>query len=211
MEQISIVSSFPDSIFIKALQLVLSSKEKYEVQLIPYSDAGNEEQPGFYIYQWNDEDYDKIPDSIAGLQQRQPDALLLVVIQTSISTEDIKRLISLGGMGIISMSVSAEKLVHFVEEIRSRKYQWVFSNDILSSFIKDTYLPASKQTAGDDIYTSKFSFKENQIIQLAKKGFTISETAEELTLSKNTIAAYRSSILRKSGAKSLFELVSKLP
>lgn len=59
-------------------------------------------------------------------------------------------------------------------------------------------------------YTSKFSKVEANILDCADKGYSIVETAEALQISTNTVAAYRSKILKKMGASSILQAVTMM-
>lgn len=57
----------------------------------------------------------------------------------------------------------------------------------------------------DDIQLSE---REIEIVRLLAKSLTTSEIADELCISSQTVATHRKNIIRKTGVKSLIELVS---
>ncbi len=98
------------------------------------------------------------------------------------------RALKAGASGFLNKESANEELLAAVHKILSgRKY--------ISSSIADKLAETLGETG--EIPSHELSDREMQVLQLIASGKTVSEIAEELSLSVNTVSTYRTRILEK--------------
>ncbi|MBX9449708.1 MAG: helix-turn-helix transcriptional regulator [Taibaiella sp.] len=113
----------------------------------------------------------------------------------------LKSLIKKSRIALINLSCTTPEIKSIIERLEVEnivlctKTQHLLLKSITSEDIKE------KQ----DIFTDM----EKDILYTAKQGKSIRECAEILQLSHNTIAVYRSKMIKKAGVKNMVQLVNK--
>lgn len=125
------------------------------------------------------------------LKQLQSDGIKAPVLMLSMHSEDqyAVRVLKAGASGFLNKETATDELVKAVHRILSgRKY----------------ITPSVAEKLADDIDNKlgqplheQLSDREMQVLQLIGKGKTVSEIADEISLSVNTISTYRARILEK--------------
>ncbi|MBX9449321.1 MAG: helix-turn-helix transcriptional regulator [Taibaiella sp.] len=182
-----------------------SSKFKsFDVKIVDheelYNSAGAESVVIIPI--WDDQ-FDKF---ILQLDQTLSDEISLLLIDFNKSrVETICNLISVNRkIGIVNPYISVDEFEHYLIEFLNSDRKWILSNDIQQHVIDYLFSYQGKKSLSGTTLTST----EQQIINLAKQGYSISQMADRLHLSPNTIAVYRSRILKKSGKKTMTQLLA---
>lgn len=139
-------------------------------------------------------------DNIHDIVSLSQDFTLLIITLKIINFYYISRISKTGKkIAVISKSSKLEELRMVFNRIHSEDEQIILSNDIQKELLNEMISYNKIDIDYTDI--------EKKIISLAKTGNNIKETAKKLGLSTNTIAAYRSKILKKSKFKSFNKLV----
>lgn len=198
-----IISSNPNSLFSQGLALALQQKGHYQVSTIAYTDIPQSQSYSHTLplFLWHQNEQQKIFESIEAVQKTQPK--VFIIVQDTISKEQIQSLVQRGKIAIADIGISVEELYQYIQELQAGNKEWVFSPGIISVLIEQLFSPASQATA------TQLNSKEQQILDCARKGYSLKRTAQELNLSKNTVAAYRTRILKKAGTKSINQLIAR--
>ncbi|MCW5908832.1 MAG: response regulator transcription factor [Chitinophagales bacterium] len=125
------------------------------------------------------------------LKQLQADGIKVPVLMLSMHSEDqyAVRVLKAGASGFLNKETATDELVKAVHRILSgRKY---ITPSVAEKLAEDV-----GGTLGKPLH-EQLSDREMQVLQLIGKGRTVSEIADEIALSVNTISTYRSRILEK--------------
>lgn len=125
------------------------------------------------------------------LKQLQADGIKAPVLMLSMHSEDqyAVRVLKAGAMGFLNKETATDELIVAVRKIlMGRKY---ITASIAEKLVDDTASLLGKTSH------ELLSDREMQVLQLIGKGRTVSEIADEISLSVNTISTYRSRILEK--------------
>jgi DNA-binding NarL/FixJ family response regulator len=125
------------------------------------------------------------------LKQLQADGIKAPVLMLSMHSEDqyAVRVLKAGAMGFLNKETATDELVAAVRKIlMGRKY---ITPSIAEKLVEDTASFLGKPSH------ELLSDREMQVLQLIGKGKTVSDIADEISLSVNTISTYRSRILEK--------------
>lgn len=149
-----------------------------------------------------DDQFDKF---ILQLDQTLSDEISLLLIDFNKSrAETIYNLISVNRkIGIVNPYISVDEFEHYLIDFLDSDRKWILSNDIQQNVIDYLFSYQGKKTSSTNLTST-----EQQIINLAKQGYSISQMADRLNLSPNTVAVYRSKILKKSGKKTMTQLLA---
>lgn len=120
----------------------------------------------------------------------------------------IKQMVTLGNIAVINIQhIAYQELKEMLLGLKKKKY-------ILSDDIKEQILDyaLNDKSVAVELENSKLHLnqKEKEILSAAIRGCNIQQTAEVLNLSSNTVAVYRSKIVKRANVKSIFELIAKL-
>src|SRR5690606_34578418 len=137
------------------------------------------------------------------LKDRSLFPAILIITESFPSISQIKKLLTYDNMGLISTQISEADLHEFIVERMRGKDKFSISRDIQSLLIKSVIEPMDFPKDW-----SEFTSVETKIVELAKQGLNLEETARELSLSKNTVAVYRSRILKKTEYGSFKKLIA---
>lgn len=130
--------------------------------------------------------------------------ILLFIDSESIQEDIIRKVMSFGKIGIASTHISIQEVNNYIHEIQDKNF--VLSDDYKEALINAVL---HKKSSFHQL-SILLNNKEQKILDAAKKGFNIKQTAEMLNLSKNTIAAYRSKMMRQAGVHSIASLIAKV-
>lgn len=137
-------------------------------------------------------------DFVKDLKTRFPEIKVLLF---SIYPEEkfAKRAIDLGADGYLSKSAKPSEIISAIRKIESGgKY-------LKTELIEKLFLNGSK--AGNSSAHEILSNREFEVLRLLAKGSKITEIAESLGLSVNTIASYKARIQEKLNIKSTAEMI----
>jgi DNA-binding NarL/FixJ family response regulator len=134
--------------------------------------------------------------------KRIPD---LKVIALSMNSDDIYyyKMVEAGASGFIQKESGSDELFKAIFMVLNGENY--FSSKILCNIIRD-YLQNKdvKKVAHKDV---KLSRRENEVLELICNGYSNSDIALKLGLSRRTIEGHRSSLLNKTGVKNSIQLV----
>ncbi len=201
---IPIITARPDSLMPNGLAVALQQSGQYRSSVVGYTDI--HETLSFSnvlpVFLWEAGWEATILDSLQTIRQTQDK--VLVIAQDNIGREQLRTLVMQGKTAVVSGNISLRELQGYIRRLLEEDRRWIFSPDILTGLVDDLLVGepgALNQKA--------LSMKERLVVACAQRGCTIAETAEELNLSQNTVAAYRTRILKKTGAKSINELTAR--
>lgn len=119
----------------------------------------------------------------------------IIVVSSITNSYLIQDLLKYSPDGIIGKAASADELIDCIHEVaNSRVYISSELRNILDS--------------GKDEQNVPFTLREIELLRYFSKGLSIKETAEELGLSKHTIAAHRRKMMAKTHTTSITGLLA---
>jgi two-component system, NarL family, invasion response regulator UvrY len=138
-------------------------------------------------------------NGIDTLKQIRSEGIKVPVLMLSMHPEDQYAIRSLkaGASGFINKESATEELLVAIQKIRSGKK---YITPSVAEKLADL---------GEDVTKSAHEFlsdREMQVLQKIASGKTVTEIAEELSLSVNTISTYRTRLLEKIGLNNNAEL-----
>lgn len=137
-------------------------------------------------------------DFVKGLKLRYPEIKVLIF---SIYPEEkfAKRAINMGADGYLSKSAKPSEIIEAIRKIeKGGKY-------LKTELIEELFLRPDR--FGVNSSHEILSNREFEVLRLLAKGNKITEIAESLSLSVNTIASYKTRIQEKLNIKSTAELI----
>lgn len=126
------------------------------------------------------------------LKQLRADGIKTPILILSMQPEEqyAIRVLKAGGSGFINKNNTTEELIIAVHKVLSgRKY--------ISSTIAEILADNMDNNGSVNPAYEKLSDREMQVLQLISSGKTVSEIAENIFLSVNTVSTYRARILEK--------------
>jgi len=144
--------------------------------------------------------YYKDTNSIAIFNEarRLSKRIKIIFITSASQAGTIHNILSYEPEGIISKSSGADVIIECIKAIKN-KQQYVCP---VISEITYGFDQAKKETV------FSFTNREKEMLQLFAGGLSISEAAAQAHLSRYTVVNHRSNMMRKSGTKSIVELLS---
>ena len=139
-------------------------------------------------------------NGIETLKQIRSEGIRSPILMLSMHSEDqyAVRVLKAGASGFVNKETATEELLVAVHKVMSgRKY------------ITTSVAEKLAQTIGGDVRQSAhelLSDREMQVLHLIASGKTVSEVADELSLSVNTISTYRTRLLEKLSLNNNAEL-----
>ena len=206
MKDLLIVTNHPKSIITEGLSSIFHQSEIGTVNIINHKslDGFLLSTTALLVFIWNLNEKMYILEALIKLNNAKSIAPILIVCNTIICKADFKLIQNQTvGRAIIDFNTSKEEMFECIDKLLINKGRWIMSTDIITSLLDNLLIEDRTDT---HIYTGT----EQKIIELAKQGASIIEMASALHLSKNTIAAYRSKLLQRSGAKSMGQLIFEL-
>lgn len=125
---------------------------------------------------------------------------VLIIDFASISVDQVKQFIAYKDCGVVNAWISIKELWSSMCDLMER--DWLLSFDILNQVLSSLTIEATEPKPA----MSSADY-ENGLIEAAREGLSIKETAAKMGLSANTIAVYRSKLLKKYGVNSMKKLV----
>ena len=134
--------------------------------------------------------------------KKHPD---LKVIALSMNSDEIYyyKMVEAGASGFIQKESGSDELLKAISMVLNGENY--FSSKILCKIIRD-YLQNKdvKRVTHKEVKLSK---RESEVLELICNGYSNSDIAEKLGLSRRTIEGHRSSLLNKTGVKNSIQLV----
>lgn len=135
------------------------------------------------------------------LKQIRANNIKTPVLMLSTHSEDqyAVRVLKAGASGFLNKDTAPEKLLEAVRKVLSgRKFITPSLAEKLAEDLSDSNNQAAHELLSD---------REMQVLQLIGSGKTVSEIAEQISLSVNTISTYRTRLLEKLSLKNNAELI----
>lgn len=131
------------------------------------------------------------------LKQMRLNGVKAPILILSMHSEDqyAIRVIKAGASGYLNKETATEELLNAVHKVLSGK-----------KYISQTVAEKLAELSGEMVSHEQLSDREMQVFQLIANGKSVSEIAEEISLSVNTISTYRARILEKLGLTNNAEL-----
>lgn len=135
------------------------------------------------------------------LKQIRASHIKTPVLMLSAHSEDqyAVRVLKAGASGFLNKDAAPEKLLEAVHKVLSGKK---FISPSLAEKLAEDMNDYGKQAAHEQL-----SDREMQVLQLIGSGKTVSEIAEQISLSVNTISTYRTRLLEKLSLKNNADLI----
>lgn len=174
--------------------LVQLLKEEFANALCDEATDGNELLNKARSSEWNVILLDISMPGLSGLEtlkQLRSEGIKTPVLMLSMHSEEqyAVRVLKAGASGFLNKESANEELISAVHKLLAgRKYVSPTVAEILANTTADTDSKPLHENLSD---------REMQVLQLMASGKTVSEIAEEISLSVNTISTYRSRILEK--------------
>lgn len=108
------------------------------------------------------------------------------------------RCLKLGAAGYLNKSADPDDLLAAIRKAAS-------GGAYITPAIAEALATSISETAGKQVHET-LSHREYQVFRLIAQGQTVSQIAEQLRLSPNTVSTYRSRILEKTGARNDVEI-----
>ncbi len=140
-------------------------------------------------------------NGVEALKQMRANGVKTPVLMLSTHPEDqyALRVLKAGASGFLNKETATDELLAAVEKILSgKKY--------ISAAVAEILAESHTDTGNMDAH-EQLSDREMQVLQLIGSGKTVSEIAEQISLSVNTISTYRTRLLEKLSLKNNAELI----
>jgi DNA-binding NarL/FixJ family response regulator len=197
-DKIKIVIADKQYLICKALEAIL--KDRFNISGIVYSKSEllNKiacDPPDLIIVDFLMFDF----DSIADLKELKKQIRGIIVLSNEVSHSEFVELSDAGIENILLKTTDESELFRAIECcLKGRKY---FSEEILELVIEKNQ---RKNTFGKSCHLTQ---SEMDIVKLIAEGLTTKQMAAKKFLSFHTIMTHRKNIFRKTGVKSISELV----
>lgn len=207
MKSLKIISQTGNEIFTTALSLMMKENLGDKVQILALSGDLNIDnlRDTLIICIWTKHMHELIMAAIQNFRQAEPCFPFVIIDMEKMNQHEIREVAKLGSVAIVSSKASKNDLLVCINKLENE--QVVLCPQMQDRIIHNLL---EKYDNRDSKGSKEFSKTEQAIIETAKKGYSMKEAAEELNLSKNTIAAYRSKIMKKADVKSMAQLISIL-
>jgi two-component system invasion response regulator UvrY len=136
-------------------------------------------------------------DILKQLKSEYP-RLPVLILSTYPDKQYAVRSIRLGASGFVSKSADSEQ---FVEAIYKAASGGIFLTSAIAESLAASLSEVSVKPAHEIL-----SHREHQVFRLIATGQSVSQIAEQLALSPNTVSTYRARILEKTGVRNDVEL-----
>lgn len=139
-------------------------------------------------------------NGIETLKQIRSEGLKVPVLMLSMHPEEqyAIRVLKAGGSGFLNKQSATDELLAAVHQVlNGRKYITASIAERLAGTLNDK---------NEKVFHELLSDREMQVLQLIASGNTVSEIANEISLSVNTISTYRTRILEKLNLNNNAEL-----
>ncbi|GCC50475.1 DNA-binding response regulator [Chryseotalea sanaruensis] len=140
-------------------------------------------------------------NGVETLKQIRSNGVKTPILMLSAHPEDqyALRVLKAGASGFLNKDIATDELLAAISKILSgKKYISAAVAEMLAEFQTDTSHKSAHELLSD---------REMQMLQLIGSGKTVSEIAEQISLSVNTISTYRTRLLEKLCLKNNAELI----
>lgn len=200
---IAIFNNNPDSILPVSISECLSAKMNIETIILKEFDTKpNISNNYMALFLWEAEVKSDVISYIEEYRNLYPTAPVIVLEINELSIAEIKMLLAFKHIILLSKHISIHSIHDHIEELVTGDKDWVIDPNIQQKLLNELLYPKEMQQ------DCTFSNTELAIIASASKGNSIREIAAEMHLSPNTIAVYRTKMLRKSGMHRFAQLLS---
>jgi DNA-binding NarL/FixJ family response regulator len=135
------------------------------------------------------------------LKQLRLEGIKAPILMLSMHSEDqyAVRVLKAGASGFVNKNSATTELIQAIQKVLSgKKY--------ISEIVANQLLDVSNILSEKPLY-QQLSDREMQVFELLAKGKSVSEIAQEMILSANTISTYRSRIFEKLGLHNNADLI----
>lgn len=135
------------------------------------------------------------------LKQLRLEGIKAPILMLSMHSEDqyAVRVLKAGASGFVNKNSATTELIQAIQKVLSgKKY--------ISEIVANQLLDVSNILSEKPLY-QQLSDREMQVFELFAKGKSVSEIAQEMILSANTISTYRSRIFEKLGLHNNADLI----
>ena len=112
------------------------------------------------------------------------------------------RSLKLGAAGYLNKSADSQQMTGAIRKVAAGG---LFITPTVAEHLASS-IGAGQAKAAETPLHERLSHREHQVFRLLASGRTVSEIAEQLALSSNTVSTYRARILEKTGARNDVEL-----
>lgn len=140
-------------------------------------------------------------NGVETLKQIRTNGVKTPILMLSAHPEDqyALRVLKAGASGFLNKDIATDELLVAVSKILSGKK---YISDAVAEMLAEFQIDTSNKSTH-----ALLSDREMQVLQLIGSGKTVSEIAEQISLSVNTISTYRSRLLEKLSVKNNAELI----
>lgn len=149
------------------------------------------------------QDFEIVVKKIRQLRDMGVQGPITIVNFFDLDLNKVKTLRTLSDLVVCNINTPAHEFLKLLDTQEPVKFLLCSynSNQIVKSFLEDDFMPEGMPG---------LSKVECEIIDCAEKGFSITQSAEYLGRSPNTIAVYRSKIIKKFNCSSINQVCVKL-
>lgn len=148
-----------------------------------------------------DEQYETFFKIACQVRQQWPDATIVCIDLAVVNAIILNKFLTLNKCVITSGHNSLSELVFLIRELEHKNLS--ISRDVLERLVIENLRQRDQKH-------ERFTKMEKLIIEAAKNGLTIAQTAAKLKISSFTVVNHRSNIFKKTGVNSVIQLVSRL-
>ncbi len=144
-------------------------------------------------------------EAVLKIKEKEPSVKALFLSMYE-GDEYIYKAIKSGGSGLINKSALEDELIRAIETVYSgrRYFPTKPGDESLEELIKEFESNQNQKMMNLEV---NLNYREHQVLDLLKQGFTSQQMADELGLSRRTIDFYRSSLMQKFNLKSAADLL----
>lgn len=126
--------------------------------------------------------------------------VLVMDIHSSMRVAEVKEILMMKKCGVIRGDFTETEVLGYIDSLYH--HDWLMCDRVKLMLLSSV----PEQEKSIQLKLDQYSTTEQRIIEAAQRGLNIVETAEEIGLSPNTVAVYRSKLMKKAGIKSMAKL-----
>lgn len=148
-----------------------------------------------------EKNYDYFFKQASEIRHQLPAATIVCIDFFGINAAGLNRFLALKKCVVTSRKIQLPALIVLIEELEYKNLS--ISHDVLERLVAENLEQSNKGH-------QQFTKMERSIIDAAKSGMTIAQTAEKLHISSFTVVNHRSNIFKKAGVNSIMQLVAQI-
>lgn len=148
-----------------------------------------------------DEQYEAFFKTACHVREYLPDATIVCLDMSGVNATGLNKFLTLNRCVIASRHNPLSELILLIKELEHKNLS--ISRDILERLVIENLRQRDQKQ-------ERFTRMEKSIIEAAKNGLTIAQTAAKLKISSFTVVNHRSNIFKKAGVNSVIQLVAQL-